>query len=332
MTMNMPRPPIATLAPIINGTVDETKKIILSDHNRQDLQISYEQIEKTARMANGTTRKYVIATKKSFPFNWSNLYTNDYNTVDGYAGAESLRRFYETYNGSPLQIKVYTTDYSTILTDINVVTNTPQKLSTNLLYNSSFIITGSFSSVTWSASNASTASVSPGVDGSVGLRLTASANYPVVYKTISAFPDQPYTFSAYMKNSSSAGSRSHILGLTWYNSSGAAIGSEITTASTLSSASGWTRMVLTATSPSNAVAVKASCYGGSTTFSSSWVSDVDSIQFEYGSNASDYYRRFDEILTPTETATVFISGFSLITVKRLDDEGLHNVSFTLSEA
>jgi hypothetical protein len=332
-TLNFPRPPIATLTPIVNGVIDETNKIIFSDHNRKDFQTTYEHIEKSTRMANGTTRKYVVAIKRSFPFSWDNLYSNDYNTVDGYAGAESLRRFYETYCGTPLQIKIYASDYATILSNVNIVKSTPQKLSTNLIYNSSFEVSSSFSSTTWTASNASTASISPGADGSgSAIQLTASANYPVIQKNISAFPSQSYTLSAYMNNSSSAGTRAHIIGISWYDSTGTIIGTEVTTASTLTAGAGWTRMVLSATSPSNTMAAKLAFYGGSSTFAASWVSRIDNIQLEYGPNATTYYKRFDEILTPSETTTVFINGFSSTMTKRLADEGLHNVNFNLSEA
>jgi hypothetical protein len=54
----------------------------LSDHNRSPISISYDIVEKSQRMANGTMRKYVIANKIKVSVDWKDLPTIDSNLVD----------------------------------------------------------------------------------------------------------------------------------------------------------------------------------------------------------------------------------------------------------
>lgn len=71
----------------------------LSDHNRSPISINMEKIENKDRMANGTLRKFVVATKKTIKVSWENLPRQDAVTVDGKWGASSLKSFYNT-NGN----------------------------------------------------------------------------------------------------------------------------------------------------------------------------------------------------------------------------------------
>jgi hypothetical protein len=81
---------------------------ILTDHNRDPLDISYEVVEDASRMADGTLRKYVTANKKIISVNWNmvpaaggKLYTSD-----GNLGAAWLKSFYEQNYNKPIWIKL----------------------------------------------------------------------------------------------------------------------------------------------------------------------------------------------------------------------------------
>jgi len=45
----------------------------LTDHNRQPINFDYEIIERSARMANGTMRKFVVAKKMKISTSWRDL-------------------------------------------------------------------------------------------------------------------------------------------------------------------------------------------------------------------------------------------------------------------
>lgn len=92
------------------------QQLTLSDHSRSDLSVDYDVIEKSQRMANGTMRKYVVAKKKQLSCSWDLLPTADSFVqgtstvscvVDGKANAKTMKRFYETYSGSPLTMTLY---------------------------------------------------------------------------------------------------------------------------------------------------------------------------------------------------------------------------------
>ena len=94
--------------------------LILSDHNRGELNFSTERIEQRQRTINGRMRSYHIADKLSMSVSWSNLpsrahalpaefdssgvsnflrSTNEY-TADGGAGGVELLDWYENHKGS----------------------------------------------------------------------------------------------------------------------------------------------------------------------------------------------------------------------------------------
>lgn len=98
----------------------------ITDHNRAELNIETERIEKSQRMANGTLRKYVVADKLKFSTSWDNLPETAAKAVDGFWAANEIQTFYTANVGSfPLEltyadgtIKTYTvvfTDFSKVL-------------------------------------------------------------------------------------------------------------------------------------------------------------------------------------------------------------------------
>lgn len=99
--LTMWRPSLVKLS---NGT----STYYLSDHNRDTLTESYEMIEKSARTANGTLRKYVIASKKTWSTSWTMLPGASPQTVDGYMGALDLKDFYDSNIDNTLTLEFYT--------------------------------------------------------------------------------------------------------------------------------------------------------------------------------------------------------------------------------
>lgn len=78
----------------------------LTDHNRRTIQNSKERIEKTARMANGTMRKYVIATKSIISTSWEYVPSKTDCTVDGGFSSEWIDAFYNANIFLPIKLKI----------------------------------------------------------------------------------------------------------------------------------------------------------------------------------------------------------------------------------
>jgi hypothetical protein len=95
----------------------------ISDHNRSELQISPERIEKKQRMADGTMRKYVVADKRTFTVSWRDLPHSASFTVDGFWGADEMSAFYlATFGEFDLEITygdTSTETFSVIFSDFN---------------------------------------------------------------------------------------------------------------------------------------------------------------------------------------------------------------------
>lgn len=72
----------------------------ITDHNRAQLSVDVERIEKKQRMANGTLRKFIIADKRTFGTSWSMLPKLTTQTVDGFWGGEAIENFYNTVPGT----------------------------------------------------------------------------------------------------------------------------------------------------------------------------------------------------------------------------------------
>lgn len=80
----------------------------LTEHNRQPIQISYDRIENSSRMANGTMRRFITANKKKIAFSWTDVpAAGGINyTADGNLGAAWLKDFYEENVFYPIWIKL----------------------------------------------------------------------------------------------------------------------------------------------------------------------------------------------------------------------------------
>ena len=79
------------------GTTKVWNKV--TEHNRSDLGLTIERIEKVTRTSDGTLRKNHIADKKRFSASWTMLPSYRTLTVDGAWGAEDLRTFYLSNGG-----------------------------------------------------------------------------------------------------------------------------------------------------------------------------------------------------------------------------------------
>ncbi len=102
MSMYLPRGSILSIeAKDLLATPAGTTKIWnkVTEHNRSDLGVSVDRIEKTVRTSNGTLRKNYIADKRRFSVSWSMLPSYRTLTVDGAWGAEDLRSFYLSEEG-----------------------------------------------------------------------------------------------------------------------------------------------------------------------------------------------------------------------------------------
>lgn len=102
--------------------VDELETfMVLSDHNRGPIDISFNRIETRERMVNGRMRSYHVADKKTIRLSWNNLPSRSYAsspdfravdggtslentrqeyTVDGGAGGADIKRWYDEHVGS----------------------------------------------------------------------------------------------------------------------------------------------------------------------------------------------------------------------------------------
>jgi len=81
---------------------------VMTDHNRAPIQISYDRIENSSRMANGTLRRYITANKKKISVSWNTVpATSGYNfTADGNLGAAWLKSFFEENVYNPIWVKL----------------------------------------------------------------------------------------------------------------------------------------------------------------------------------------------------------------------------------
>lgn len=100
------------IQPGIQISLDNTTWYGLTDHNRSQIEIKPELIEKSSRMANGMMRKYVVAKKDTISTSWSNIPSQSVRTVDYNAtthrGLSSawFEAFYSANVGVPVYVKV----------------------------------------------------------------------------------------------------------------------------------------------------------------------------------------------------------------------------------
>lgn len=74
--------------------------VLVTEHNRSELDVNPNSYENLQRMWDGSGRKYFISDKLVFSLSWDDLPSEDAWTVDGKAGAKSLRAFWRANKGS----------------------------------------------------------------------------------------------------------------------------------------------------------------------------------------------------------------------------------------
>ena len=94
-----------SLLPAIMFSSDYAEGFI-TDHNRREIDVSYDEIGNTDRSVLGTMRGYVVARKRSWSTSWENVPANQYATVDGFWSGQELLDFYTNTLGS-FTFKVY---------------------------------------------------------------------------------------------------------------------------------------------------------------------------------------------------------------------------------
>lgn len=102
-----------TLEAGIQISLDGVNWTKLTDHNRGPISISTTPIEKSARMANGRMRKYVVDTKDTISVEWEMVPSKSQETVDGYASSAWLNAFYDANVFKPIYVKVVESKVST---------------------------------------------------------------------------------------------------------------------------------------------------------------------------------------------------------------------------
>lgn len=81
---------------------------IITDDNRSPLALTYERIEQSSRMADGTMRRFITANKRKIATSWENIPAaggSNY-TSDGYLSGAFLKSFFEENVYNPIWIKL----------------------------------------------------------------------------------------------------------------------------------------------------------------------------------------------------------------------------------
>lgn len=120
----------------------------LTDHNRSEIQISQQVIERSSRMANGTMRKYVVAKKNVIGVSWERVPSQTTYTVDGNKSSEWLEAFYNANVGMPIYVKITRAKETTPSTGSAPNESTRVTSSTGTTTYQAFI-TNFSTSVTW---------------------------------------------------------------------------------------------------------------------------------------------------------------------------------------
>lgn len=69
-------------------------KFSLTEHNRSEVNVNFERIEESDRMANGRLRKWFVADKRSWDVSWDMVPHSATYTVDGGLGGEEIENFH----------------------------------------------------------------------------------------------------------------------------------------------------------------------------------------------------------------------------------------------
>lgn len=100
----------------------------VTEHNRGAIDVGFNRIESSKRMANGTLRKYVIADKKEFSVSWKMIPNNSAGTIDKKWAGDAMETFYKANPGEfTLTIKEgvngAVTNYQVVFTNFSKVLN-----------------------------------------------------------------------------------------------------------------------------------------------------------------------------------------------------------------
>lgn len=79
----------------------------LTDHNRSEINVNPEPIEKSDRMASGMMRKWGVAVKNTISTSWSIVPSRTDETVDGGYSSEWLDAFCKANRFVPMWVRVY---------------------------------------------------------------------------------------------------------------------------------------------------------------------------------------------------------------------------------
>lgn len=158
---------------------------VITEHNRQPLNISYERLEQSSRMADGTMRRFVTANKKDISISWDDLpaaagypFTSDANL-----GGAFLKSFYEENVFNPIWIKLtYAEENWRFAGSSSSTSNNSSNLTFNTtIANSSVPVQNSFNvaSVAFTAFTNGTASAT--LTTNVPHTFSSSATIPEIY-------------------------------------------------------------------------------------------------------------------------------------------------------
>lgn len=160
---------------------------VLTDHNRQPLQISYETIEQSSRMADGTMRRFITANKRNVRMSWDEIPSaGGINfTFDNNQGGAFLKSFYEENVFYPVWIKLTYSEESWRFQNTNTVTANVNASATNKTFNTTIdnyrtAIPSTYQVASVSYSALSSGSATASITTTVPHNFTASA-VPEVY-------------------------------------------------------------------------------------------------------------------------------------------------------
>ena len=90
----------------IQISIDNSEWFSLTDHNRQPIKVTFEVVEKTNRMADGTLRRYVIAIKHKIAASWQMVPSKSSETVDKLKAGAWMKSFYDSNVFVPIHVKL----------------------------------------------------------------------------------------------------------------------------------------------------------------------------------------------------------------------------------
>lgn len=88
-TMTMPKGSIMLWGGLADSGLTKT-----TEHNRSPLDVSWDHIENSERMIDGTLRKWTVARKRTWSTSWTLVPHSTIRTVDGGMGGEAMEAFY----------------------------------------------------------------------------------------------------------------------------------------------------------------------------------------------------------------------------------------------